>query len=422
MGVRILIVTYYWPPSGGGGVQRWVKFAAHLKSMGCEPIIYTPENPDVPVLDESLLKEIPEGIEIIKRPIFEPYKLARLIKGGKASGRLGASGSTSGENQSLSKKLALWVRGNLFVPDARIAWVKPSVKYLSKWLSTNAIDAIITTGPPHSMHLIGGGLKKQNPNLKWIADFRDPWSDMDYLSEFKMGKRAIEKIQRLEASVVNEADKIIVTSEGAGTQLLKGQDSDKAVFIPNGWDGDDFPKSRPRRKDSEEIRIGHFGSLHGSRNAPGFWEALSTVNLEKKITLVFAGNVDASIVAELDKLGLSKRCEFLGNIPHKKSIEEMLSCDILLLIHNNTGSAVNSTPGKLFEYIATSLPIITICNNDGDLAGLLDSWGLPHREHRDVEGAKNMLHDYKSHVSINASPFTRKHLTSKLIEVLKSIQ
>lgn len=422
MVLKVLIVTYYWPPSGGGGVQRWVKFASHLKSMGCEPIIYTPDSPDVPVLDESLLRDVPDGIEVIKRPIFEPYKFACLLKGGGASGRLGASGSTAGEKQSLSKRISLWVRGNFFVPDARIAWVKPSVKFLSKWLSENSIDAIITTGPPHSMHLIGLGLKKKHPSLKWITDFRDPWSDMDYLSEFKMGKRAIAKIQSLEASVVKGADKIIVTSKGAGKQLIKGNDSEKAVFIPNGWDEVDFPKSRPRKTSSEGVRIGHFGSLHGSRNAPGFFQALSTIAVEEKITLVFAGNVDGTILSELENVGLSNRCEFLGNLPHKKSVEEMLNCEALLLIHNNTESAVKSTPGKLFEYLATSLPIITICNDQGDLAELLDAWKLPHAVHADIEGSAKMLRDLKSQTPVNASPYTRKHLTTELLDVLKSIQ
>ena len=193
--MKVLIVTYYWPPSGGGGVQRWLKFAKNLQEFGWEPIIYTPENPNVPVYDESLLSEIPKDITVLSQPIREPYKLARFFSGGNASNRMGASGNAE-KKPSFLQRMALWVRGNMFVPDARILWVKPSVKFLANWLESNPVDVIITTGPPHSMHLIGLALKRKNENLSWAADFRDPWSDMDYLSEFNLGRRALRKISR----------------------------------------------------------------------------------------------------------------------------------------------------------------------------------------------------------------------------------
>jgi glycosyltransferase involved in cell wall biosynthesis len=263
-------------------------------------------------------------------------------------------------------------------------------------------------------------LKNKNKSLKWVADFRDPWSDMDYLSEFRMSPKSILKMERLEQSVVSSADKLIVTSKGATSKLLKGCGSDNSVFIPNGWDEADFPKSRARKKEGSKIRIGHFGSLHGSRDVDGLWKAISENN--DPIELVFAGSIDSSITSKLETHGILDSCEFLGNLPHKESIIEMLKCDILLLIHNDTESAKNSTPGKLFEYLATSIPIISFCHKDGDLARVLNSMNLPHSSHKDVEGAKEMLRTHNLQKPANAAPFTRKNLTAELIEVLKSIQ
>ena len=422
--MKVLIVTYYWPPSGGGGVQRWVKFAKHLRGFGWEPVIYTPENPNVPVYDESLLSEVPKDITVIKKPIREPYKLARFFSGGNASNRMGARGDDANKS-SLLKRMALWVRGNWFVPDARILWVKPSTKFLLKWLESNQVDVIITTGPPHSMHLIGLALKAKHEHLSWVADFRDPWSDMDYLSEFSLGSKALKKIKKMEADVVKSADMILLTSKRAGIKLLGEINHPKSVCIPNGWDPDDFPKNISNKSGNLEnvITLGHFGSIQGSRNCPGLWEAIAKFNAknESQINLIFAGNVSAEIKTGVTKAGLNN-CEFLGNLPHKKSITEMLRCDALLLIHNDTDSAVNSTPGKIFEYIGTSLPIISICRKDSDLSDLLNEFNLPSATHNDVKEAEIMLESITRRPAIDASLFTREKLTEKLVTVLVKLQ
>src|SRR5690554_6997871 len=169
---KVLIITYYWPPAGGPGVQRWLKFVKYFREFGVEPIVYVPENPNYPLVDDSFVSDIPSDIEIIKFLIKEPYGLAKLFS--KKKTKQISSGIISSKKTSIIEKLMLYVRGNYFIPDARIGWVKPSVKFLSDYISKNSIDAIITTGPPHSLHLIGLELKRQI-NLKWIADFRDPW-------------------------------------------------------------------------------------------------------------------------------------------------------------------------------------------------------------------------------------------------------
>ena len=195
--MKVLIITYYWPPSGGGGVQRWLKFATNLDKLGSRPVVFTPSNPDVPILDASLELEVPTNIEVLKTPIFEPSRvLAKFSK--KRFWKNWRFWYRQPIKPSLLGSLSLWVRGNMFIPDARVKWVKPSISYLTKWISENPVDAIITTGPPHSMHLIGLGLKKKFKDIQWVADFRDPWSDMDYLSEFKMSKRSMNKLVQME--------------------------------------------------------------------------------------------------------------------------------------------------------------------------------------------------------------------------------
>ena len=171
---KIIIITYYWPPSGGPGVQRWLKFVKYLPEFGVQPIVYIPENPTYPIVDENLSKEVSEKAIILKHEIFEPYQLASLFSKNKTK-KISSGIIPNQKKQSLLDKVFLWIRGNFFIPDARIFWVKPSVAYLEKYILENDIDTIITSGPPHSLHLIGLELK-QKLNVKWFADFRDPWT------------------------------------------------------------------------------------------------------------------------------------------------------------------------------------------------------------------------------------------------------
>src|SRR6185295_13357036 len=174
---KVLIITYYWPPSGGSGVQRWLKFVKYMPQFGLAPFVFTPENPSFEVRDESLLRDVPSEAEIIHFPIWEPYRLFNTISAVFGKKKISQVDQVATGKRSLFQKITSWIRGNLFIPDARKFWVKPSVTILYDLLKSNAINTIITTGPPHSLHLIGLMLKQQNPSLKWIADFRDPWSE-----------------------------------------------------------------------------------------------------------------------------------------------------------------------------------------------------------------------------------------------------
>ena len=206
---KVLIITYYWSPAGGPGVQRWLKFVKYLRNFGIEPIVYIPENPTYPIIDKNIGDDLPKNITILKKKIIEPYSLASLFS--KEKTKKISSGIIPSKQLNWIDKLLLWVRGNVFIPDARVLWVKPSVKYLEKYIIENQIDTIITTAPPHSVHLIGKELKKRL-NIRWIADFRDPWTNIGYHSELRLTKSSAKKHSDLEKSVLQSADTIIVTS------------------------------------------------------------------------------------------------------------------------------------------------------------------------------------------------------------------
>ena len=416
---KVLIITYYWPPSGGAGVQRWLKFSKFLPELGWDPVIFTPENPDVPVEDYSLIEEVHPTIEVLKIPIFEPSRVIKFFGGKTSTNRIGASTSSNGKT-SLIKGIINWVRGNLFIPDARAAWVRPSVKYLNKWLDSHSVDAIITTGPPHSMHLIGLGVKNSHPSIKWISDFRDPWSDMDYLDEFKIGNRARKKLISMESEVVKHSDKIIITSPSVAKSLLKNDNLEKATFIPNGWDSLDFKNVKAASTNPQVFKIGHFGSLSGSRNMPGFFKAVNRWNSVEnlKIELHLVGSVGDEIKQELNK---QNHITFTPSLPHKQAVNEMVSCNALLLVQNATDAARKCIPGKVFEYIACEKPLLSICNSPSDLATQLDNWGLPFCDHDDEDTAYEMLksviqsHKKDDLTKVDPSLYERKTLTKKLV-------
>ena len=198
---RVLIISYYWPPSGGAGVQRWLKFVKYLRSFGWEPVVYTPENPEFPETDLSLAKDIPPGLEVIKQPIWEPYDTYKKLLGQKKEDKINAAFLSEKKKNSMLENFSVWVRGNFFIPDARKFWIRPSVKFLLNYLETNPVKAVISTGPPHSMHLIAMALAKKI-KLPWLADFRDPWTNIDFYKDLRLSARADARHKKLEKKVL----------------------------------------------------------------------------------------------------------------------------------------------------------------------------------------------------------------------------
>lgn len=374
---RVLIITYYWPPNGGAGVYRWLKFSKYLPQYGWQPVIYTPENPELTAEDNALLRDIAPEVEVVKHPITEPFSLYKRFTGRKQEERVQTAFLNEGGKRGWKEDLALWIRSNLFIPDARVWWVKPSISFLTRYLKEHPVDAIITTGPPHSMHLIGLGLKRAL-GIMWIADFRDPWTDIDYYGQLTLTDWADRKHHRLEREVLRAADKVITVSWSWAKDLaaLGGREVE---VVTNGYDPDDVP-SPPVNVD-EAWSLVHIGSMSATRNCPGLWKLLAELvrtdaEFAEQFKLRFVGPVDLSIIESVSSVGLGDHIERLGRLSHSEAMREMQRARVLLLPINDTTNSAGILPGKVFEYLSVGRPILAVGPGDGDIVKVLGEGSL----------------------------------------------
>lgn len=423
---KVLIITYYWPPSGGAGVQRWLKFAKYLPEFGYEPIIYTPENPDFPALDESLLGDIPNGIEVLKQPIWEPYNWYRKFLGQKDK-KIGAGFVSEKKEPGLLHKLSVWVRGNFFIPDARKFWIKPSVKFLKQYLRESPVDAVVSTGPPHSMHLIALGLKKEM-DINWIADFRDPWTNIDFYNELMLSNWADAKHRRLEQEVLTTANKVL-TIGYTMTKEMKELGAKNVETITNGFDEDDFPDLSVPLDDC--FSISHIGTFSPSRNHPKFWQALSELKTENKafasqFKLRTVGVVDHHVATAIQNAGLEENWERIDYVSHSEVLHYQRSSKVLLVSINNTPNATGILPGKFFEYLASGRPILAIGPKESDIGTVLSKTGagVIVEPHSLAELKSTILELFEGKNSFNRDEdqigrFSRRGLTEELANQLQ---
>jgi glycosyltransferase involved in cell wall biosynthesis len=374
---RVLIITYYWPPNGGAGVQRWLKMAKYLPEHGWQPVIYTPSNPEIITADPGLGREIPAMVEVIKRPINEPYTLYKRLTGRKAEEKVHLGFLNEGKKKSWREDLAVWIRGNAFVPDARVWWVRPSVKFLEAYLHEHPVEAIVSTGPPHSMHLIALGLKRKFPQLRWIADWRDPWTNIDFYHQLKLTAWADRKHHRLEKEVITHADVNVVVGWTMADEL-KALGSRRTEVITNGYDPADVPS--PPEPVDQEFSLVHVGSMTATRDVPGLWKALAELcrrdaEFERKLKIRFVGPVDQAVITSIEAAGLAGKLERLGSVDHAQAMREMQRARVLLLSVNDTANAKGVLTSKLFEYMSVGRPILAVGPKDGDVARVLKA---PH--------------------------------------------
>jgi len=430
---KALIITYYWPPSGGGGVQRWLKFVKYLREFGWEPIVFTPENPETPVDDETLLKEVPAGIQVIKNRIWEPYSFYKTLTGRKTEKIQTAFLKEKKGSGGVMENISVWVRGNLFIPDARKFWIKPSVKYLKVFLQTEKVDAIISTGPPHSTHLIAMKLK-QELGLPWLADFRDPWTNIDYYQDLKLGKRADRIHHQLEKKVLQQADAVTVVSPGMAKDFLTIVDR-KYHFIPNGFDAEDIQVSEQEIEVDKHFSITHIGSLTKSRNPEKLWQALGELVSENQkfasdLVVHNIGKLDFSVKESIQQNGLDKFLQTTDYLPHNEVIMKQREAAVLLLLINNTPNANLILTGKIFEYLASKRPIVCIAPPDGDAANIIrETKSGEVFDFSETEQLKKyILHLHQLFLngklgaeSQNIERFERRNLTAELAKVLDKL-
>ena len=429
---KALIITYYWPPSGGAGVQRWLKFVKYLREFGWEPVIYTPSNPGYSVLDDTLSKDIPSDIEIIKKPIWEPYTFYKRFTSKKDVPSTGGEIVKEKKSSGIIKKFSIWVRGNIFIPDARKFWIKPSIRFLVKYLKNNPADLIISTGPPHSMHLIALQLKAKL-NIPWLADFRDPWTDIDYYKEMKVSAFSHRRHQKLEIKTITHCDALVVVSQSMKDNYEK-MGGKNIHIITNGFDPADI--GMPILSKQSKFSISHIGTLPPAFNMNGLWLVLkdlcdSLPGFKENLEIKLIGNVDNTVEREIIANDLGKHLILPGYVSHAQAASLMKQSSVLLVVINhNSPNAKGILTGKIFEYLATGRPVLAIGPTDGDLANILeDSQAGNIALYDDFNSIKEIVTEFYRRYLINEpgnntekiKKYTRRFLTGKLAEVMNKL-
>ncbi len=371
---KLLVITYYFPPSGGAGVQRVLKFVKYLREFDIEPIVLTVQDGDFPTRDESLLHEIPSNIKIYRTKIFEPYTLYRKLTGKPPDAPVDVNNIPKpGEKRSFAEHVAEFVRSNFFIPDARIGWLPIAKKYALKVIAEDKIDCLYSSSPPYTTALIAKSLAKKT-RLPWIAGFRDPWTG--FLStpiRYGLAKKIDTYLER---SVYQKCDIMEVAWKGIGKDFQKKYpdiDASKIVYIENGFDDADIPTlTFPK---NERFTITYTGSMYGKRSPKPFLDAVKSLiskgNIDpKKIKLNFIGRFGANLLPLFEDEGLYGTVEVNGYMPHSESVKALLKSDALLLVVDDAEGSEEIVPGKVYEYIGTSRPVITLAL-EGAIASLI---------------------------------------------------
>lgn len=426
---KVLIITYYWPPSGGAGVQRWVKFAKYLPDFGIEPIILTiePKHASYPIIDNTLEQEIADTIKVYRTRSREPYKYYLKISG---SAEIPHSGFANQTDVTFFGKISRFVRGNLFIPDSRKGWNKFALAEARKLIVENNISTVFTTSPPHSTQLIGLELKKQF-NINWIADLRDPWTDIHYYDKLYHTAWAKKVDERYESSVIQKADKVVVVSKAIKRQFLaKSADLNESKFsvIPNGYDEDDF--KRKQQPETNQFVITYTGTIAANYDIEGFLNALLRLSeKENSIVLRFVGVVSENFKKIIRESSLHNLTEFIEHVKHDVSINYLLKSTVLFLAIPNAKNNEGVLTGKLFEYLAAKKPIVAVGPVNGDAAEIIqlcESGKVFHYydENQIYEYLHRLYmnwvkHDIENYGNKNVSLYSRKNLTKNLALLLK---
>lgn len=431
---KVLIITYYWPPSGGAGVQRWLKFVKYLRQFGWEPVVFTPENPEFPSIDNSLEQDIPEGVEVITNKIWEPYQFYKKFTGKSKKDKI-QSGFLSEKNNrfEILEQFAIWLRGNLFIPDARRFWIKPSVKYLSKYLKNNPVDLIVSTGPPHSAHLIALKLNKKL-GVRWIADFRDPWTNIDFYHDLKLSRWADKVHHSMEKRVLKNADSVVVISRGMKNDFSSIHHR-KYDVIPNGYDLEDINKIEAKPSADKKFVLAHIGSLNKDRNPVNLWQAIGELVKENEefaryLEIKNVGKIDIKAIESVKKFGIEQYLKRIDYLSHQKVIAQQQSSTLLLLLVNRTPNAKLIVTGKIFEYLISGRPILCIGPTDGDAASIVNETNCGNVFAFDeVNMLKNyLIKAFEMHKNgmlktdcHNVEQYSRENLTKRLTDLFNSV-
>lgn len=420
---RVLVITYYWPPSGSVGTHRWLKMCKYLPQQGWQPVVYTPSDPEMPSVDEGLLRDVRPDLEVIKRPITEPFHLYKRFTGKPRDARLQTAFLREQGGGGWKEDLALWVRSNFFIPDARVWWVQPSIRHLTRYLRDHPVDVIVTTGSPHSLHLIGRALKRRL-GIPWLADFRDPWTNIDFYGQLKLMRWADARHRALERAVLKEADGVLTVSWHWAEELRALGARDPQV-ITNGFDPADLPV--PPAPVDERWSLVHVGSITATRDAPELWRALAAriardVEFRERFVLRLVGGVDHRVLESMTRAGLLGHVERIGQVQHAEALREMQRARALLLPVNDTPNVMGFLPAKAFEYLSVGRPILAIAPRGADIERVCAGHTVvPRDDAQALQGAVDALFSAEAPVPAPPQEFTRQALTERLARTLDDL-
>lgn len=431
---KVLIISYYWPPSGGISVLRSLKIAKHLRQHGWEPIVFTPENADYSAIDHNNFKDVPEGIEILKVPTIEPFKIFKWFTGLKKDANLNNVLSAHDKKMGAAYKFSVWVRSNFFIPDARAMWIRPSVKFLLKYLKENKVDAIFTDGPPHTNTRIAT-LLKQKTGIPWLSDYQDPWSQVDYFQELILTKWGLKRHLQQEQEAFEAADKTTIVSPTWKQDLMSiGAKNVEVIYW--GYDPEDYYDIEINTSISSKFSLVHAGVMGFDRNPKTLFQAIKELANEipgfnNDFELILYGQVDQSVQESIKSSGIENMVNIAGNVIRKEAINSIFSAQILMLLLNQQPNAMGRVPGKLFEYLASKRPIFNLGPTNSDVDKLLQKANAGNNfEYDDHNGIKSYLKEkyeefkqgsLQKPLDSDIEEYTHSNLTQKIAGYLNEI-
>lgn len=433
---NLLIIAYYFPPSGGPGVQRVLKHVKYLREFGWKPHILTVSNGQFPARDESLLKEVPEDIVIERTHIYEPYDLYRLFTGKKKGSAIDVNVIKKEDQKTgIKDKIAELIRATFFIPDARIGWIFTARKAVREMVEKYNIDAVYSSSPPYTCSLIGRYAKKKYA-LPWVAGFRDPWTG--FISSPKRWFLPAAIDRHLEKSVFAKSDFVECAWKGIIKDALSkypNLDKSKFIHVPNGFDSADYPQVEKKR--NERFILTYTGSMYGRRNPASLFAAIEKLTAEKKIDpkeilLRFIGRFGTEVQEMFNSVSFPDSIEIIPYIPHKESIRYLMQSDLLLLVVDESKESEEIVPGKVYEYIGTHNPVLAIAPSSSAIADLMDetqAGAIAHQSEIEKIGKiflaffndwKGNRNTYSPNVeAINS--YERKESAKKLAELLNQL-
>ena len=416
---KVLFITYYWPPSGKASLHWPLKIIEYLPRFNWQPVVLTVDEDTFSAKDESMLKDIDPNLRVYKSKTFEPFNLYKKFIGKKKDEQLIASETISKTNKSLTHRLSIWIRMNLFIPDARIGWYYSGIKKGREIFNEEKIDAIVSIGPPHSVHLIGLALSKKF-NKSFFPVFIDPWVDIVYYKNFKRSKITLAIDNYLEKKVIGSSAASIFVTETMKNDYVKKYPAakEKSHVLYWGYNEDDFENLKLQSEKDEEIIL-HAGNIFDFQNIPSFWKRVKTeIENGRKLKLKFIGTVSPGVKQSIEETGLTNYVVYLGFLPYKLMLEELMKASYLLVCSTEP----RHVPGKLFEYLRTGKPIIAFGNDNEEVKKILEETnaGMMFRYEEDGGGIFESSNQYSTNLT-KVKLFNRKNIANNLSNILSQI-